>query len=160
MLQQRRAGRVILLDRNDKVLLLQGHDPSMRTTRWWFTPGGGAEENESEREAALRELFEETGLTLSDVEGPIWRRHASFDFNGDHYEQHEEFFFARIDSHEVDHSGWTPLEQESVLTTHWWSLEELASTAEAVYPEGLSQLLSDLLQSGLPSAPIELRSQQ
>lgn len=156
----RRAGRVILLDADDRLLLLQGHDPSLKTSSWWFTPGGGAEEDESHRDAALRELFEETGLQLESVEGPIWLRQASFDFNGDHYEQSEEFFFARIDTHDVDSSGWTDLEQDTVLKVHWWNLAELQQSSDIVYPDGLAQLVADLLVNGLPSQPIQLTPEQ
>ena len=40
--------------------------------RYWFPIGGKIEENESMQEAAIRELFEETGLTHEDIElGPI-----------------------------------------------------------------------------------------
>lgn len=160
MLHQRRAGRVILLDSQNRLLLLQGHDPALRTSQWWFTPGGGAEADETERDAALRELHEETGLLLESVEGPIWTRHASFDFNGDHYEQSEQFFFARIDSHDVERSGWTALEHDTVLTTHWWELAELATTDEVIYPMGLAGLVNDLLEHGIPSSPIAISSQQ
>lgn len=160
MLQRRRAGRVILLDSNNRVLLLQGRDPSLDSHSWWFTPGGGAEEGETQRQAALRELFEETGLQLEEVTGPIWIRHASFDFNGDHYEQSEEFYFARIDSHDVDTSGWTELENETVLSTRWWPLDQLALTTDDVFPVGLAALISDLVENGPPARPIELTPQQ
>lgn len=47
------------------------HDPQGRLllahatgTRWWDLPKGGAEPGESPREAALREVLEETGLVL------------------------------------------------------------------------------------------------
>lgn len=160
MIHHRRAGRVILLDNQDRLLLLQGHDPSLNSSHWWFTPGGGAEERESEMQAAIRELSEETGLLLQEVAGPIWTRHASFDFNGDHYEQREQFFFARVDSHDVERSGWTDLEQDTVLDTKWWSQEELATTDETIYPLGLAGLVRNLLEVGLPSAPIEISAQQ
>lgn len=162
MFHQRRAGRVILLDNQDRTLLLQGHDPSLNSdsssplATWWFTPGGGAEEGETQRQAALRELFEETGLQLDDVEGPIWTRLARFEFNGDEYEQNEEFYFARIDAHDVDTSGWTSLETDTVLATQWWSLEDLSKLSEPVFPNGLVGLIRDLIQVGPPSAPIEL----
>lgn len=159
MLHQRRAGRVILLDRNNHLLLLQGHDPSLEAEPWWFTPGGGAEEGETLREAALRELFEETGLRLTEVEGPIWLRHASFDFNGDHYEQSEEFYFARIDAHDVDTSGWSALENQSVLSTRWWPIDELSQASQEVFPPGLAVLVSDLISHGPPATPFELPSQ-
>lgn len=160
MIHHRRAGRVILLDASNRLLLLQGHDPSLRTSRWWFTPGGGAEEDETQRQAALRELYEETGLALNEVEGPIWIRHASFDFNGDHYEQSEEFFVARIDTHEVQTSGWTQLEVETVLNVRWWTIEELHETDELIFPSGLGQLALDLIENGIPAEPLELTPQQ
>lgn len=161
MFHQRRAGRVILLDDQNRTLLLQGHDPSLSSdgsapTTWWFTPGGGAEANETQRDAALRELFEETGLGLQELQGPIWTRTAHFQFNGDEYEQQEEFYFARIDSHEVDISGWTPLENQTVLTTRWCSLDELEQMPEPIFPGGLAKLIRDLIEVGLPSVPIEL----
>lgn len=160
MLHQRRAGRVVLLDSRERLLLLHGHDPSRPDSSWWFTPGGGAEESEDERQAALRELFEETGLALDDIAGPIWTRHAAFEFNGDFYEQSEHYFFARIDSHDVERSGWTRLEQDTVLGTYWWDLEELAATDQVIFPFGLAALVAQLLQRGVPESPIDISAPQ
>jgi 8-oxo-dGTP pyrophosphatase MutT (NUDIX family) len=61
----RTAGRVIVVDREGRVLLFRGGDPARpRDGTWWFTPGGGADPGESVEEAARRELFEETGLAV------------------------------------------------------------------------------------------------
>lgn len=78
----RRVARVVLLDPQDRILLLHGHEPDDPCDDWWFTPGGGVEGTETREEAALRELAEETGIT--DVElGPVlWRRRCSFPFAG------------------------------------------------------------------------------
>jgi ADP-ribose pyrophosphatase YjhB (NUDIX family) len=58
----RRAARVILLDPDDRVLLMR-YDQPPPNGRHWATPGGGAEDGEDYRAAALRELAEETGWT-------------------------------------------------------------------------------------------------
>lgn len=53
-----RAGAVVLL--GDRVLLVSMEPPG--ESRWWHFPGGGIESGETAAEAAVRELFEETGL--------------------------------------------------------------------------------------------------
>lgn len=92
----RTAARVVLLDDADRVLLLSGTDPQVGS-RWWITPGGGVEADETLPDAARRELAEETGLLLgaNDLVGPIWRRVARFTFTGIDYEQTEFYFAAR-----------------------------------------------------------------
>ena len=37
--------------------------------------------------------------------------------------------------------GWTDLERRSVVGCRWWSVSELRSTTETVYPLGLADLL-------------------
>jgi 8-oxo-dGTP pyrophosphatase MutT (NUDIX family) len=78
----RRGARVILLDDADRILLLRGHDADQPERGWWFTVGGGIGEGESDREAAVREVLEETGLALlaGDLVGPVFTRSAIFDF--------------------------------------------------------------------------------
>ena len=55
----RRGARLVLLDRADRVLMVQGHDVDQPERHWWFTPGGGIDPGESSVEAAVRELREE-----------------------------------------------------------------------------------------------------
>lgn len=59
----RRAGAVVV--DGDRVLLASMESPG--ESRWWMFPGGGIEEGESAREAAIRELQEETGLRATTV---------------------------------------------------------------------------------------------
>jgi len=69
--------RVLVLDRDGRILLFQDSDPGIGAS-WWITPGGGIDPGETEHETVLRELEEETGLrvTTDDVIGPIARRHV------------------------------------------------------------------------------------
>ena len=144
----RRAARVLLVDAQDRVLLLRGTDPTdLSRGEWWFTPGGGLDDGELPEQAARRELAEETGLDLP-VEslGPIvHERVAHFTFSGTDYRQAEVFFLARVDRHEVDTAGWTPFEVASVIGHRWWPRSELASTAERVYPVDLADVLTRVL---------------
>ena len=74
----REAARVLLFDDAGRVLLAMGHDEDQPDRAWWFTIGGGIEEGEDPRAAAVREVFEETGLRLDahELVGPVLYRTA------------------------------------------------------------------------------------
>ena len=150
----RTGARVLLLDRDDRVLLLRGSDPAAPGAGlWWFTPGGGLDPGETAEEAARRELAEETGLVLRQLGPAVWVRTAHFDFLGRSYRQAETFFLARVDQHDVDFSGFTEMERDTVDAFRWWSVTELATTDETVYPSTLGAELALLLADGPPAEP-------
>ena len=139
---------MLLVDAADRVLLLHGTDPAdPGRAGWWFTPGGGLDEGETPVEAARRELAEETGLRLPAAElgQVVHERVARFCFSGTDYRQAEVYFLARVEAHEVDTSGFTPLEVASVTGHRWWPRAELASTHEQVFPDDLAQVLDRVL---------------
>lgn len=144
----RRAARVILLDEHDRVLLLRGRDSTIpESESWWFTPGGGLDPGESPREAAVREVREETGHTLTSMSGPVFEQEINFVFEGAPLHQYEQFFVARVEEFTIDSKGWTDLEKRSMLESRWWSLTELEFTAETVYPAVLAELVRAQLSS-------------
>src|SRR4051794_6467454 len=106
----RNAARVLLLDPDDRVLLVLGGDPADPAAgTWWITPGGGVEPGEDARAAALREAFEETGHRVEDLRGPVARRSSVFPFDGRLIEQREQYFVARVPAFEPVSKGWTEL---------------------------------------------------
>src|SRR3954452_4639210 len=148
----REAARVLLLDGRDRLMLFRGLDPQRpEDGTWWFTPGGGREPGESTEDCARRELREETGLRAADLEGPVWHRVAEFDFAGEHYRQSEVFYVLRVDEHEVDTSGFQPVEASAIIDHRWWTLEELATTGEVVHPRALTTDLARLVADGFPA---------
>ena len=139
----RNAARVLLLDPDDRVLLIRGGDPAApEAGTWWITPGGGLEPGEDARTAAIREVEEETGHRLADVEGPVLRRSSVFPFDGRLIEQRELYFTARVPAFEPQRTGWTELERRALHGTAWWTADDLRSTADTVYPEGLADLVA------------------
>ncbi|WP_433545462.1 NUDIX hydrolase [Streptomyces sp. CA-294286] len=154
--RRRRVARVVLLDPQDRILLMHGFEPEDPGRMWWFTPGGGLEGEETWAEAALRELAEETGIT--DVElGPVlWQRNCSFLFDGRRWDQDEWFYLARTRQTATVLTGLTELERRSVAGLRWWSSAALSATRETVYPTRLAELLRTLLDEGPPSTPIVL----
>ena len=145
---KRLAARVLVLDPDGHVLLMRGFDPSRpEAGSWWLTPGGGVDAGESLEDAARRELREETGLEVDAVGAPVFERRVLFDFEADSFDQTEHFFCVRAERFTITRAGWTDLEQRSFLEHRWWSTDELAVTAETIYPEDLVERLTRLLTS-------------
>jgi 8-oxo-dGTP pyrophosphatase MutT (NUDIX family) len=143
----REAARVLLLDADNRVLMLRGFDPARPDHRYWFTVGGGLDAGEESADGAVRELFEEVGLRLGPAEltGPVHHEIVRFPFNGRWYEQRQDFFVARVDAWEVDTSGQDAIELATVDAHRWWSIDELLATDEAYYPPDLVDLLRRVL---------------
>lgn len=145
---RRRSARVILVDANEKVLLFRGHEKIAPDDSFWFTPGGGMEEGEELRACAIRELREETGLRLAEDEllGPVWVRRVTTTIEGDLWHGEEWFFLARVPGPaDVDTSGFTQLELDTITEHRWWSVRELARTTEVIYPVEFAEFLPPLL---------------
>ena len=142
------AARVLLVNGDDRLLLLRGFDPATPAERYWFTVGGGLDEGESFVDAAVRELFEETGLRLPPEElvGPVRREHTDIPFDGRWYRQEQEFFVARVATWEVSLAGLDAEEMACVDGHRWWSVSDLESTTESFYPTDLVRLFSDILE--------------
>jgi bifunctional NMN adenylyltransferase/nudix hydrolase len=62
--RRRRTARVLVVDHTGRMLLFSDSDPGIPGLRWWITPGGGVDPGESDLQAAVRELAEETNLEL------------------------------------------------------------------------------------------------
>ncbi len=145
---RRLTSRVLLFDRDHRILLFLTTAPDTSRVARWITPGGGVDEGESHHDAAVRELFEETGLHLPDLGRPVW----SHDFDvtwddADHDTGHAEFFAAVTDAFEPSSAHWTPEEHVDVLAHRWWTLGELLATTEPYEPAELINLIRRQLPS-------------
>ena len=140
----RRSAKVIVVDPSGDVLLFRGRDPDRPSDgSWWFPPGGGVEADESDEQAALRELREETGLDIDLLGAPVATRRATFAFKGQTFQSDEIYFLVRTGRFELTTLGWTDAERQAILEHRWWPQQQLAITGETVYPEGLLAMLRE-----------------
>jgi 8-oxo-dGTP pyrophosphatase MutT (NUDIX family) len=143
---KRRSAKVLLLDPEGRVLLFSGVDPAEPSRPpTWFPVGGGVDRGETLEEAAVREVEEETGLRIDGLGPVVMTRHVEFTFDGGSYDQEETYFAVRTAAFTPDPKGWTETERNVMVCSRWWSLEDLRTTDETVFPENLAALVGQLL---------------
>ncbi|MFD0888324.1 NUDIX hydrolase [Streptosporangium algeriense] len=155
----RPSARILLVDDRDRVLLFHGLGMGEGSGHAWFTPGGGVADGETARQAAARELFEETGRRASPEDfGPVvatssghWRHN-----DGRLFLSQDSFFFLRTGGGEIDDSGMEDLERSMIDRSRWWSLPELRTTRDRIVPPALPGLLEELLAGAVPAEPVVL----
>lgn len=153
----RAAVRALLLDPADRLLLLCGRDPSRpERGRFWFTVGGGLDPGEVPETALRREIVEEVGIRDLRVGPPVWLLRNRFVFNGREIDQENTFYLVRTAETAVDRSGQDQVEREAIVGTRWWTLDELRTTPDQLYPLPLVPRLTALLRDGPPSTPVRL----
>jgi 8-oxo-dGTP pyrophosphatase MutT (NUDIX family) len=144
--------RAVLVDPAGAVLLMRVVEPGSRE-RWWLTPGGGIDGDESPAAALCRELREEIGHEIAEHQlGPaVWHRDVVFSWDHRPIHQHETYYLVETERFEPEHClegdpsvGW------QTAVARWWTAAELRTTTDNMAPRALADLLDDLHRSGPP----------
>jgi ADP-ribose pyrophosphatase YjhB (NUDIX family) len=149
----RPASRLIVLSPENHVLLFNfcHKDDALSGNAYWATPGGGLEHNESYEQAALRELFEEAGLTRTTAGPQIASRNFKMMLpRGETVLAEERFFIINADKSDIDRSRWTSNEKKVIRDHHWWTIEELRHTNEIIFP---LDLIIEIIERKLIGSP-------
>lgn len=163
-MKTRNSVRVILLNDRDEVLLLHCDDPSTTSTDgvnhgpFWFLVGGGLEENEDIFAAARREIFEETNIAADKIEfGPVvWWGEQELVLCGHHTKLHQRFVVAHTREVCVSLQNVTEFERTVIKNIAWFSVDQIASSTETIYPFCLPTILPNIIAGVYPSTPLEI----
>ncbi|MGH3504630.1 MAG: NUDIX domain-containing protein [Nocardioidaceae bacterium] len=106
---------------------------------------------------AVRELWEETGLTVSPerFDRPRWRRDATYRYRGKRRLQHEQILTVWLAGRGevIDTSRRDAFEQEDCFGSRWWPVSEIVASDEAFYPSRLPMLLPRFLAGEVIAEP-------
>jgi 8-oxo-dGTP pyrophosphatase MutT (NUDIX family) len=149
---RREVARAILLDADARVLLLRYDENG----GFWATPGGSLEEGEDHAAATLRELHEELGIDEEAVDLGVQLAERSKDHlvGGHQVRQRERYFLTRVAAADVDPARAT--QPDNIRAHRWWTLDELRTTHETVYPLGIADLVTSVAEGRPPERPVVL----
>ena len=148
----REAARVIAVDDQQRVLLLRYDENG----GFWATPGGSLDPGEDHTAAARRELREELGIDNAHLSPQLAERNQDHLVGGREVRQIERYYLAHIQPDAVDPTRATQPDQ--IREWRWWTLDELRTTDQTIYPGGLADLITNALTQGVPHLPIVLSS--
>jgi 8-oxo-dGTP diphosphatase len=155
-MRERLTARVLLLDPDGRVLLMKGRLPGRPNgPAVWYSIGGGVEDGETVLQAAAREIVEETGLTDAVLGRTVWRDEVilrDIDHEKRLFKQY--YVVARTAGGDPSRDGWLPHERLLTDDMRWWTLGELQSTDDTVYPLGMAVLLVDVLAGRIAPEPL------
>ena len=140
----RTAGRILLVDDRERVLLIHDRLDVDVTDSHWIAPGGGLEPGETPAEAAVREVYEETGLRvqLPPDEPAFYTERVRFSFAGVDTDQTNHYYLVRVGSGlTVRPAAHTELEKVVALGHRWWTLDELAASPVVREPVTMVELI-------------------
>ena len=153
----RHAGRVLLIDPDDRVLLFRSQPRPADGRHFWFPVGGEVEPGETHAEAAAREAFEETGLRDLVIGPEVFTRRFVFTWRNTVWDARERWFVARVAYFEPVFDGMEEVEIGDFSDCRWMSLALLRAVqahGDILTPKNLLKLLPGFLAGEYPSEPL------
>lgn len=151
----RPAARVLLCDADGRLLMFRAQFDGRQ---FWITPGGGLHQGESFEDAAVRELWEETGLQYpGNALHCAWVRSHTYEFRGQLIDQQERYYLLQVEGSTpaIVSDYWEEQERNDLLEHRWWSCDEIEASDEVFAPRRLGSLLRQLLRDGCPAEPFD-----
>jgi 8-oxo-dGTP pyrophosphatase MutT (NUDIX family) len=141
----RATSRILLIDPDGAALAFLQYGKDRTVAPRWITSGGGVDPGENHDQAAIRELFEETGMVVDHVDPPFLEEDFDPDQRWHPYETgHWAWYDIRTNRFEPSRDGWTDEELADVVEWRWMTADELDAEARdghEVEPAWLPDLL-------------------
>lgn len=155
--RRRQAARVVVFNREQRVLLIKAVDPANPSgPPWWEIPGGGMDPGETSAETAARELREEAGIAEAEVGPVVWTQNVQFTFAGLYFDQDEFIHVAWTDQSKLLPPQLEALEAMAFQEARWWTVDEVVAHDGAFLPRRLPELLPALKAGVLPDPPVDI----
>ena len=157
-MRERPSVRVLLISPEKRVLLFKYKNVAPNGTEYpcWATTGGGRDEGETIEQTAIREVFEETGISGVHLGPVVWYGEDSKRCGDGSILFKEHFIVAFAPSEALEAGGWTEWERDQIIDVCWWAHEELRHSTENIFPRNLGALLEPILAGNFPKSPLEL----
>jgi len=158
----RESARLVILNERNEIFLFHCReerqtelaDPHLR--EFWLTPGGGVDPGETWEDAALRELWEETGIEGIPLGPWVWTREKAGLMFGEQMRAVERYYLVRVGEVRIDTGNQFDYERAAYRRHRWWSAGAIGASGEVFFPEGLAGHLARLVADGPPGQPVDI----
>ncbi|NLV44881.1 MAG: NUDIX domain-containing protein [Candidatus Hydrogenedentes bacterium] len=125
------AGGVVVNGKGQMLALARTVTRDGRAVEELRLPKGHIDPGETEEQAALREVGEESGYWGVEIVRDLGTAHSSFSLNGDRYERDERYYLMRLT--DTERQGAQPVsDEEALFEARWVPLSE--ADALLTYP--------------------------
>ena len=162
----RNSVKLILLNENNELLLMKTDDKEIQGKDgkyngvFWQMIGGKIEEGETIKEAAYRELFEETGLKKEQVTigNVVWYGEVDLLMHGIITKVKQSFIMAKTNSINVTLNNLTEEEKPVCNKLEWFSIDKIKKCTDIIYPILLTddRYLPTILKGNIPDTVINI----
>ena len=146
---KRPTARVIPIDPNGRALLLRTWPKNGEEPDWWYLIGGRVEPEETHEQAALRELYEESGCKDVTLGACLYTRmrpdpSRKLIFAERVFLAHTPTFLAKPTAPDVHERG-------IEFRFRWWEPAQMAAATDRFDPPQLRHQLAEWLKNPMPN---------
>lgn len=144
-MEVRKSSKLFIVDSEGRLLLFLYKDEHQAP--FWATAGGELKSGESYTDAAARELYEETGLTLKIGHLLKERDEVYAVARSTPARWLEKYYLVKCPPNSnIFAAEWTDEEKFTIQKWKWWSLKEMQNENSTIFkPEWIPELLSAVL---------------
>ena len=164
MVPVRKAVRVLLVNERQELLLMKVEfnnlkkvDGTPSPSRYWITLGGKIENGENIQDAAIREIYEEAGITSVTIGPVVWFETFHLSYNDVLSKYDNTYIVMKTKEHDISDTHWTDGEKNYVKDIRWFSLNDLEKEKRDIHPVNptlAQQYFPEIFKGNYPEVPL------